>query len=133
MAPECLSGEHTYDFSVDVFSFAVTLHQIFTDTMEFNDGGRPTKSPQQIMMRVIRGARLVKKPEIPAYHWEVIERCWKQDPKERPTFQTLLKELHDRREYILPGADRSAVAEYENRVGSEIGGPNTLSVSESDF
>jgi hypothetical protein len=72
---------------------------------------------------MVRGQRYIRKPDIPKYHWEVIERCWAQDPKARPTFQALLEEFHNRHDYILPGADRSAVLQYENGVYSRVGAP----------
>jgi hypothetical protein len=76
------------------------------------------------------GSATVKRPEIPEYHWGVIVRCWQKDPKARLTFQTLLKEFHEDHEYILPGSDRSVVLEYEDQVGSDIGGPNARRLKE---
>jgi serine/threonine protein kinase len=124
LAPETYADD-TYDFSVDVYSFAVTLYSIFAEPTTLDDNRRPFKSPQQRMMEIAKGARYIKRPEIPEYHWGVIVRCWQHDPEKRPTFQALLKEFHESHEYILPGSDRSAVVEYENRVGSAVEAPNT--------
>jgi hypothetical protein len=107
MSPE-LQEEDGYDFSIDVFAFAVTLYQIFADTIEFDDGKSSSRTPQALLIRASRGARFVKKPEIPQYHWGVIQRCWTSDPKAHPTFQKLLEEFHANHNYLLHGADRSA-------------------------
>jgi serine/threonine protein kinase len=127
MAPEILRKDGDgYDFSIDVFSFAVTLYHIFADIGEFRNE-RPDQrqfASMRLRKAIERGDRFVKKPEIPEYHWAVIVRCWAQDPKARPTFQELLNEFHDKHEYILPGADQSAVLAYENQVGTSFGAPN---------
>jgi serine/threonine protein kinase len=124
MAPE-LNEEDGYDFAIDVYAFAITLYQIFADATELDDGKPPSKSPQQHLLRALKGARFVKKPEIPEYHWGVITRCWAQDPKARPTFQELLDEFHGNHEYVLPGADQSVVLAYETQVGTSFGAPNS--------
>jgi hypothetical protein len=129
MAPET-DADDTYDFSVDVYSFAVTLYCIFTEPTTLDDGIGRISSSWAVRRGVWTGARFVKRPEIPEYHWGVIVRCWQQDRKKRPTFQALLKEFHESHEYILSGSDRSAVVEYENRVGSDVEGPNTRRLRE---
>jgi serine/threonine protein kinase len=132
MTPERVGDDGaTYDFAADVFSFAVTLHQLLTKSEKYDDGkGRP-KHTRGLFERVSAGARLVRTPEIPDYHWGVIVRCWKQNAKERPTFQELLDEFHGSHEYILPDADRSAVLEYEGRVGTSFGAPNSRDLNAS--
>jgi hypothetical protein len=106
------------DFSADVYAFAVTLYSIFAEPKEMDDGNVSRRSIMIIMRAVCRGARFLRKPEIPEYHWGVITRCWAQDPKSRPTFEMLLDEFHNSHECILPEADRSAVLEYENLIYS---------------
>jgi serine/threonine protein kinase len=123
IAPE-MWGKDNYDFSIDVFSFAITLYQIFADLGTFDDG-KSAKSHGALHQRITEGARYARKPEIPDYHWGVIVRCWTQDPKGRPTFQQLLEEFHDNHGYILPGADQSAVLAYENQVWTSFGAPYT--------
>jgi serine/threonine protein kinase len=117
--------ERRYDFSVDVYAFAVTLYHIFAEAKDFDDGLMPIMTFHQLWRRISQGARFNRKPQIPEYHWGVIVRCWVADPKARPTFQALLEEFHDSHEYILSGASRSAVLEYEDRVGSYFGVPDT--------
>jgi serine/threonine protein kinase len=122
--PEFYDSPPFIDFSLDVYSFAVTLYCIFAEATVLDDNPTPVRSPGQCRMRLVKGARFVRRPEIPEYHWGVIVRCWHHDPKARPTFQELLNEFHESHEYILPGSDVRAVREYEDRVGSHFGDPN---------
>jgi serine/threonine protein kinase len=125
-APEVIVGG-SYDFSIDIYSFAVTLYYIFAEPTKWNDGGRINETGFPFQQKIVNGVRFEKPPEIPDYHWGVIERCWDQDPKERPTFESLLEEFHVRHEYILDGADESSVREYEDQVWYNYGPPNKYS------
>jgi serine/threonine protein kinase len=118
MAPELWNSDG-YDFSVDVYAFSVTLYSIFAEPTELDDGKGRARSSRHFQMRILRGVRFLRKPEIPGYHWGVITRCWVQDPKSRPTFKILLDEFRKSHEYILPEADRSAVLRYERLVYSQ--------------
>jgi serine/threonine protein kinase len=122
--PELYGEGFTIDFSFDIYSFAVTLYCIFAEAMVLDDDPTPIGSPEHFMRRVRNGARFVRRPEIPEYHWGVIVRCWHHDPEARPTFQELLKEFHESHNYILPKSNVRAVHEYEDRVGSHFGDPN---------
>ena len=123
MAPELWSDDFgdQYDNKIDVFSFAVVLRSFFTDSHELDDDPKLPKSPQALMMRVGRGARLARVEGIPDFYWELITSCWSQDPKKRPSFQEIVALLHENTEkYIFPGADLAAVKEYESRIISTI-------------
>jgi serine/threonine protein kinase len=132
LSPDFTSGDGRYHFPHNVYDFAVTLYVLFAEPTNFDNGFRVFGSPLRVLAQVEKGARFVKKPDIPDYHWGVIERCWNQDPNERPTFQSLLDEFRARHEYILTGADESSVFEYEDRVGSVFGAPNTGKLEDSD-
>jgi hypothetical protein len=108
-----------WGFSVDVYAFAIILYSIFAKPKVLNDGRRPPSNAGQIEMRMSRGARFLKTPEIPKYHWGVINRCWNQGPGSRPTSKILLDEFHESHEYILPGANRWDVLRYEELVYSQ--------------
>jgi serine/threonine protein kinase len=124
LAPEQFDDSHTDDWPVDVFAFAVALYHIFGPPVPM-DSGKPIRIPHYVMQWIGDGGRYVKLPGIPEYHWKVITRCWNGTPEERPTFIELLNEFHRDHTYILSGADRSSVLEYENRVYSDFGPPNS--------
>jgi serine/threonine protein kinase len=125
VAPDMMSSD-SYDFAVDIYSFAVTLYAKLAEPMRLNDGTR-VASFLQFWRKIGNGVRFEKRSEIPDYHWSVIERCWDEDPSERPTFESLLKEFHVSHKYILDGADESSVREYEDRVWYNYGPPNEYS------
>ena len=50
---------------------------------------------------VINGKRLNRPPKATDDIWELMQRCWEQDPKKRPTF----KEIQPKLEKISPEPD----------------------------
>ena len=121
MAPELHSDEKygKYTGAVDVYAYAVFLFQMFSDSMTLDDNSRPPTSVQQWMMRVGRGARLARPPggAIPDFYWDLIVRCWDQNPSKRPTFVEILAKLQkNRASYAFPGADLGALEAYERRI-----------------
>jgi hypothetical protein len=123
MAPELFDGDDAgCDFRVDVYAFAVTLYSLFAEPKELDDG-RPTRNAQSLVKRVKGGARFVRKPEIPDFHWSLIVGCWHQSQSSRPEFFALLDAFRSEHKYILAGADRTAVLEYEAKAYSRFGRP----------
>jgi serine/threonine protein kinase len=97
MAPEVFL-HRPYDKMVDVFSFGVILYEMIEDTSPLSQ------------YDAYEAARKVAKeglrPEFESKHItedlkELIQRCWKQDPGERPEFQAIIKTL----EMIKKGTD----------------------------
>jgi hypothetical protein len=86
-----------------------------------SDGSGRIKSLTIHQRKVERGVRYVRLPEIPEAHWELMCKCWKQSPDDRPTFAQLLEYFHSDHNYILPGADRDSVLAYESCVYSNFG------------
>ena len=93
MAPEMVT-EHDYDISVDVYSFGVTLVELFSegDLIHFYK-----LAPALAMHKGVTGWR----PSLDSVRSEVpdlarlIEKCWAQDPKERPSFGDIMMDLSD--------------------------------------
>ncbi|BBN18135.1 protein MpMAPKKK20 [Marchantia polymorpha subsp. ruderalis] len=90
MAPEVI--EHKpYDRKVDVFSFGVVLWELLTGKLPYAD-----LTPLQAAVGVVqKGLR----PTIPKHTnpklVDLLERCWKTDPAERPEFSEVTVILHD--------------------------------------
>ncbi|KAK8857734.1 hypothetical protein M9Y10_016142 [Tritrichomonas musculus] len=122
MAPELfLDGDETYDLSVDVFSYAIFLYKIFSNKIEFED--TRIRSSQQYMMKIGRGMRPRRPSEIPDHYWELIQKCWKHDPSERPTFEEIVNILKDDKyaleEYGMK-TDLENLHEYQERIENQI-------------
>ena len=54
-------------------------------------------------MCINKGKRPKRPENIPDSYWELIQKCWKQDYKSRPTFEELVEELKQ---------DKYAIEEY---------------------
>jgi len=92
MAPELLREEPP-TFASDVFSFYVVIWELMTASIPHEN-----RSPQQIIRYMSRNKRL-KLPEntsdmvIPEKIRELADRCGAQDPKDRPTFESIVSVL----------------------------------------
>ena len=117
MAPELVDDEE-YDGSIDVYAYAVLLFRFFGALDTLDDGKGQHTSHFQLGLRIVNGARLARpKNAIPDFYWNLIVRCWAQNPKERPTFCDIVTYLQKHRnDYAFPGANIDALREYEQRV-----------------
>lgn len=88
MAPEVI--EHKpYDQKADVFSFGIALWELLTGELPYS-----YLTPLQAAVGVVqKGLR----PTIPKNTHprisELLQRCWQQDPKERPAFSEIIEIL----------------------------------------
>ena len=89
IAPETLM-ESEYTKSSEVYAYGVLAYEILTNKKPFDD-----MTQFQRMQKITNGER----PEIPDNFLEtvkkLIEDCWDQDPKKRPTFEEICKILRD--------------------------------------
>jgi len=92
----------------DVFSFAMLVVEVFTGAPPF-EGRTPAKAAYDIF----RGDR----PEMPgnaqavgltAEMWELLEKCWHQNPENRPTMGEVVRIW---RTFVGDGDDGSVVSE----------------------
>ncbi|ELP92888.1 tyrosine protein kinase, putative [Entamoeba invadens IP1] len=88
MAPEVLNKEH-YKKPADVYSLAITMYEVFgwSNTYPIET----FKFPWKIAEFVMSGKRLQRKENIPEKLYQIIEKCWKQNPKERTTIIDLIE------------------------------------------
>jgi serine/threonine protein kinase len=121
MAPEIYMGDAVpadgtpaYSFSVDVYSFAMLVYLMFSQSDQPKlEGGRSARNVRQLIMHVGRGVRFTRPNNIPEYYWQLVRRCWDHAPTNRPTFAALLEEFQRTHEYVLEGADLAEVMRYE--------------------
>ena len=58
---------------------------------------------------------------IPNIYRELIERCWSQNPKDRPTFEEILQTLKTNPEFITESVDKEEFYQYISTIdNSEI-------------
>ena len=124
MAPEVCNfeGDNDYDLKVDVYSYGVMLYFIFVSMTDGNfqlDDGQAIRSMQSFLFRIIKGKRLEKKDCIPKIYWELITKCWDQQPEKRPSFSEIVKELKNDKYAIVDNGiltDLNELHQYQNRL-----------------
>ena len=111
MAPEVALRE-PYGEKVDVYSFAIMLWQMATDTLPFTGLGKTA-----FMEDVVRGDQ---RPKIdrswPEGFSKLLSNCWHRDPEQRPSFALILIELNS-----LMNAATNADSNANNSAGSSGG------------
>ncbi|XP_068658635.1 serine/threonine-protein kinase STY46-like isoform X1 [Aristolochia californica] len=89
MAPEVINHQ-PYDQKADVFSFAIVLWELVTAKIPYEN-----LTPLQAALGVRQGLR----PDLPKNAHpklvEVMQRCWEEDPSQRPSFTELTAELEE--------------------------------------
>jgi hypothetical protein len=97
MAPELYSDDYgdVYSQKVDVYSYAVLLYSMFCEHPEqmLSDGQGKPKSKENLMMRIGRGTRFERVPEIPDPYWALITNGWSHNPEERCDFKEIVDQL----------------------------------------
>ncbi|KAJ3555536.1 hypothetical protein NM688_g2521 [Phlebia brevispora] len=111
LAPEVLLAKTLPDMRSDVYSFGLTIWEVFSDsppyqnylTMEhLTEGVAKNRHRPSCPQRLKEGDRV----------WEVIKRCWHADPRARPSMQ----EVQDA---LTPAEDRNAPAARPRGVFSD--------------
>lgn len=95
MAPEVIDGDH-FNTKADVFAFGILMYEVITGKRAYSElfKGKKKLNIFQLKQKVLSGFR----PEIKEGMMKkglkiMIEKCWSQDPKKRPTFSELFKKL----------------------------------------
>lgn len=81
----------------DIYSFAIVLQEIITrcEPFDYNDEGRTSYEPNEILDRVRMGGSPPFRPTIgqiedcPRNLIKLMEMCWNEDPEERPSFMRI--------------------------------------------
>ena len=77
--------------AADVFAFAMFAVEVFTGKVPFEE-----QKNEAVVLRISRGGR----PELPANAqavgltgeiWKLLESCWQQNPKKRPTMEEVVR------------------------------------------
>lgn len=90
MAPEIIL-KREFSFSIDVYSYSILLYRMFSNNFKFSDGFALNR--YNFLNRISEGERLKKHQNIPNVFWELIQKCWCQEPDKRPTFCDIVNEL----------------------------------------
>ncbi|XP_073349940.1 non-receptor tyrosine-protein kinase TYK2 isoform X2 [Pagrus major] len=101
-AIECLK-ESKFSFSSDIWSFGVTLYEILTrcdprknPPTKFGEMMEETQGQMTVMVLIKlleRNRRLPCPKDCPHEVKMLMEQCWAADPKQRPTFRSLIEKF----------------------------------------
>jgi serine/threonine protein kinase len=83
MAPEVLESS-LYSEAGDVYSFGIILWQLLTRQQPFPK----LRLKEEVKRAVLAGDRPPIPSNCPPLLKELIENCWKKNPKDRPTFKS---------------------------------------------
>ncbi|KAJ7183441.1 kinase-like domain-containing protein, partial [Mycena filopes] len=107
-SPEAWKG--TLSRSSDVFAWAMSALEIFTSKPPWG-----ILSEKQIFAFVVQEQTRPERPDedfgLTDGIWFIIERCWEQDSRQRPTFQTLVQHLPN----SIHAADAEAMGDGPQR------------------
>ena len=107
MAPEICSGSEDYDNKIDVYSFGIMLYEIITGKLALRHLN---------MIQVARYINEGKRPQIPntvlPFTRELIESCWSQEPSERPSFESIYRDIEAHNFRLFSDVDVRRVTEY---------------------
>lgn len=110
MAPEILKDEHNYDFSVDVYSFAILAYEIASGQEPYKELGNIT--PFNLAFKVASGYRPKFNKNVTEKMKELLSKCWNEDVNERPSFNEIFQMLSNDFSYLGEDVDSDEVREY---------------------
>lgn len=118
-APETFE-DNKYDFPSDVFSYSIVLYFMFATSEDLKSN--KIRSTISFMTNIVEGKRLNKPSNIPSPYWELMEKCWDNDPNNRPTFDEITEYLKDDKYAINEfgmTTDLNQLHEYQKRIDNE--------------
>jgi len=93
-SPEVLLNRKI-DHKVDVWSFGMTLYELWSGIVPWRDPGNPTDISSSIILNLLMEKKrpFLEISSISAELKKMIAGCWNEDAKDRPEFVALYREL----------------------------------------
>ena len=119
-APEVLQN-NVFSKASDVYAFAFVVFEMMSSEKPFCE----IENKNQIFDEVvIKKNRPMSSKQIPQSYVKLIERCWSDDPYERPTFEEIVFNLKMNSEFITKEVDNDDYQKYidfiENQQRQEV-------------
>ena len=114
-APEVFLNDRHSQKS-DVYAFGILLYQLFDVPRpdERLDHGYFNGTFFDLINRFFVKERYTRSKNISDFYWDLICKCWRPDPRDRPSFVEIVEHLRSHTsEYAIDGSDISLVRAYE--------------------
>lgn len=106
IAPE-IWKKYEYSKAGDVYAFGMIVYEIITNEKPFSE-----VNIFQILSMVASGYRPKFVNPIPPAYCQLIESCWSEDPKNRPTFSLITEKLKNDKRFITELIDEKEFLKY---------------------
>lgn len=115
VAPELIEGEE-FTKACDVYSFALIIYEMLTLANPFQN----MRGLYSGLADVLNGKRPHIDSSIDDCYRELIERCWADDPKKRPTFDEIVNLLKTDERFILDTVDKVEFEDYCDYISESL-------------
>lgn len=89
-APESALN-NTFSIKSDVWSFGILLFEIIT----YGRSPYPGLSNEDVLEKLKQGYRMPQPEDCSYMYYNIMLKCWREEPENRPTFEALLWELEE--------------------------------------
>ena len=114
MAPELLKPGSKYDGCVDVYAYGILLWELYTQLMPYTN--------MKLLQIAVGVLNRKLRPELPsnteAKYKRLIQSCWAQNMKDRPTMQQV-RTLLETGDLVVPGTDKVKFKEWCKQTAPE--------------
>ena len=107
--------KYEYGKASDVYAFAMIVYELLT-----NDEPFEKCHIFQIQCKILAGYRPNFNKAIPQSYKNLIEKCWSEDPKDRPTFEQIVDKLKNDRNFITETIDEEKFLNYVNFINQKF-------------
>lgn len=108
--PEVLTDDE-YTMAGDVYAFGMIAFEVITNEEPFKNC-----SFFELSNKVSNGIRPKFNFSIPESYQEMIEKCWSQDQKDRPSFEDIAKNLKNNKDFITETVDEVDFINYVDYI-----------------
>ena len=115
IAPEVLNRS-TYTYKSDVYSFGILLYIMKYKKVPFDNCDKC----QYLYQVAVKKERPNLNKSVPKVYRNLIRSCWDDDPNKRPTFDYIINELEQNKEFITKGVNETLYKSFIDIVKSEF-------------
>jgi serine/threonine protein kinase len=117
---------HCQRIASDIYSFSMFLFRIFAEKPTIRGALYRERHVSRLDSLndpnlIVGGERLDRAPGISDAFWDLITRCWRQDPDERPSFSDTMEMMLESDDLTLPETDLEDYHDYQAQMMRYVG------------